>query len=408
MRVWQTNPFETVVLTRGEGCWVWDASGKSYLDLLSGTGCNVLGHGHPRWTNAVRGQTCKLVHSGASFISNEIREALAKLAEILPPGLNRAVFLNTGSEAVELALKMARAATGADGIVVVDRSYYGATTYALTLSGAGRTADYLPSIGTVIRLPAPDCGRCPMGVSWPCGDFPCLDPLSALVGKKDKAIAAVLYEPVLVNGGVIVPPIGYGSRLRALTSRCNALFISEEVTTGVGRTGRWFGFEHENIVPDILVVGKAIGAGLPVSVVITTDGIEARCRGTLTHVQSHQNDPFSGRIAATVISILQDEHLVERAAQCGSRLLEGLKEVQSRHPCIVDVRGQGAMVGIELHRDWSGQGLEMVQRLLESGFIVNYQPQNTIFRLFPPYIISPQEIDSFLHAFETVLSTVTR
>ncbi len=404
MRLWQTNPFQTVTITHGERCTVWDASGKSYLDLLSGTWCNVLGYGHPRWLNAIREQISKLTHTGGTFITIEIYNALSKLKEILPPQLNRAVFLNTGSEAVELALKMARAATGADGIVVIERGYYGATTYALALSEAGRTASYLPSLGNIYRLPAPDCRRCPLGCSWPCGGkFACLNALAELAEKGDRGIAAVVYEPV-IGGGILVPPIGYGAHLSALTSRCNALLIAEEVTTGMGRSGRWFAFEHENIVPDILVIGKAIGAGLPVSVVVTTDAVENRCQGILgRHVQSHQNDPFSGRIAATVISILQEEHLVELAAERGSYFLEGLKDLQISSPWVSDVRGRGAMVGIELHENCSDKGMEIAQRLLKAGFIVDYHLPSATFRLFPPFIISTEEINTFLQAFRQIL-----
>jgi 4-aminobutyrate aminotransferase-like enzyme len=400
MFLWQTHAIEEIVLVRGHGCTVWDAAGKPYLDLLSGTWCNVLGYGHPRWVQAAQDQISTLAHVGAAFPTAEVNEALSKLREIVPPALNRAVFLNTGSEAVELALKMARAATGRDGVVVIEKGYYGATAYALALSEAGRTAPYLPRLGNVLRLPTPNCGHCPAERVWPCEDFACLDPLRELADGGAGRIAAVLYEPVMAVGGMIVPPPGYGTYLRDLARRCGALLIAEEVTTGVGRTGRWFGFEHDAIVPDILVVGKALGAGLPVSAVVTTEEVEARCRGTLRHVQSHQNDPFSGRIAATVISILQEERLVEQVAGRGAYLLAGLKALQAKCPWIWDVRGKGLMVGVELEQDQASRGTSLCRRLLEAGFIVDYQPHSATFRLFPPYVISTQEIDRFLEAFE--------
>jgi len=404
MHLWQTNPLEEeITLVGGQGCTVWDTAGKRYLDMQSGTWCTVLGYGHPRWVAAVRSQVTELVHVGAAFPTPEVHEALAALREVLPPALNRAVFLNTGSEAVELALKIVRAATGAGGIVVVEGGYYGATTYALALSEVGRAAPYLPGFGDVHRLPTPACRRCPAGRSWPCEDFACLDSLRALADEGEGHVAALLYEPVMGSGGVIVPPPGYGTRLRELIDRCGALLIAEEVTTGVGRTGRWFGFEHDDIVPDILVIGKAIGAGLPVSAVVTTRAVEARCRGTLRHVQSHQNDPFSGRIAATVISILQEEHLVEQAAERGAYLLQGLKALQSRCPAIWDVRGKGLMLGVELEPERAAEGTRVVRRLLDMGFIVDYRPQIATFRLFPPYVISTREIDRFLTAFERAI-----
>jgi 4-aminobutyrate aminotransferase-like enzyme len=406
MRLWQTNPFQEITLVRGQGCTVWDTAGKPYLDLLSGTWCSVLGYAHPQWVAAVQSQAARLTHVGAPFLTEEIDEALAKLQEILPSALDRAVFLNTGSEAVELALKMARAATGADRIVVIEKGYYGATSYALALSEVGRAAPYLPHIEGIHRLPAPFCHRCPAGLSWPCGSFACLDFLRALADEADAEIAAVIYEPVMGAGGVIVPPPGYGAQLRDLASRCGALLIAEEVTTGMGRTGRWFGFEHDDIAPDILVIGKIIGAGLPVSAVVTAEDVETRCKGALRHVQSHQNDPFSGAVAATVVSILQEEKLVERAAALGAYLLEALQALQAKHPCIQDVRGKGLMLGLELAENRADKGMDVFRQLLDWGFIVDYQPHTATFRLFPPYVISVEEIDRFLGAFDASLRKI--
>ena len=404
MQAWRTNSFESVILTRASGCTVWDDRGKAYLDLLAGCWCTVLGHGHPRFVEAARQQIDTFAHSGPPFLNDQIHIALAKLAEILPPALERAVFLNTGSEAVELALKMARAATTRDAVVVVERSFYGDTTYALALSEAGRNVRWLPTVGRVIRVPAPQCQRCPVGATWPCGDFRCLEDLRALAARGDQRVAAVIFEPVLANAGIIVPPPAYGARLRELATQLDALFIAEEVTTGMGRTGSWFAFEHDEMQPDILVLGKALGGGLPVAAVVTTTDVEKLAAGKLVHMQSHQNDPFSGCIAATVISILQEEGLVERAADVGDYLLAGLRDLQSRRPCIADVRGLGLMLGIELEPDWAHAGIEIARRLFEAGFIVDYQPHNASFRLFPAYTITTKEIDAFLNQFDLALS----
>ena len=403
MRCWSTNPLHPVKLVRGSGCRVWDARGRSYLDLLAGTWCNVLGHSHPRWVRAVTEQAATLAHVGAAFGSEEVEVGLAKLAEILPPALDRAVLLSSGSEAVELALKIARAATGADGVVVVERGYYGATAYALALSEAGRTLRCLPAIDGVHRLPLPHCARCPAGRAWPCGDLPCLAPLERLAAEGRGRIAAVLYEPVL-GGGVYAPPVGWGARLRELATRCGALLVAEEVTTGVGRTGRWFGFEHDAIVPDVVVVGKAIGGGLPVSAVVASAEVEARAREALgRHVQSHQNDPFCGRLAATVVSIVQDEGLVERGAARGAQLAAGLERLRGSLP-VREVRGRGPMIGVELEPEVAARGPELAARLLEAGFIVDFHAASSSFRLLPPLVISAEEVDAFLGAFRDVLA----
>lgn len=403
MKIWRTHPLEDVTFTRAEGCRVFDAGGREYLDLLGGTWCSVLGHGHPELRAAVSDQISRLAHVGPGFITEEIRGALEKLSEILPPALSRAVFLNTGSEAIELALKMARAATGRERVAVVERSYYGATISALSLSEAGRGVSYLPAPAGLVRLPAPDCGRCPAGRTEPCTDgFPCLDGLERLAGEVKNAapgIAAVLYEPVLAGAGVLVPPVGYGARLRELTSRCNALLIDDEITTGLGRTGRWFAFEHEQLVPDIVVLGKAIGGGLPVSVVATTQEVEVCCQGLLAHVQSHQNDPLSGRIAATVISILQREGLVEQVARQGRTFLERLRALQQKTRCIRDVRGRGLMIGIELDREAN----RLKQAALERGVLINVT-QERVVRLLPPLIIDSAQAEEIVDVVCAVIA----
>ena len=328
------------------------------------------------------------------------------LAGILPPALDRAVLLSSGSEAVELALKMARAATRADGVVVVERGYYGATTYALALSEAGRTIPCLPAFDGIHRLPLPHCARCPAGRSWPCEGFACLEPLERLARERPGRISAVLYEPVL-GGGIFAPPVGWGARGRALASRCGALLVAEEVTTGMGRTGRWFGFEHDGIVPDVVVIGKALGGGLPVSAVVTTADVEARAREALgRHVQSHQNHPFSGRIAATVIAILEGERLVERGAERGAQPAAGLERLRATLP-IREVRGRGPMVGAELEASSAAQGPAIAARLLDAGFIVDFHPATSTFRLLPPFVISPDEIEAFLDALATALAATS-
>jgi len=314
------------------------------------------------------------------------------------------VFLNTGSEAVELALKMALAATGGDKLVVMERGYYGATTHALSLSEAGRDLNCLAPFGRIHRLPLPDCRQCPAGLSWRCDNqCLCLDSLANTVENGEQNIAAVLFEPIW-GAGVWVPPPGYVVRLRELATTSGAPLIAEEVTTGMGRTGRWFAFEHEDIVPDILVLGKAIGAGLPIAAVATTAEVEERCRTTIgVHIQSHQNDPFSGGIAATVISILQEKRLVEQAGERGDYLMASLCALQENGPWIRDVRGRGTMVGVELEPRWADRGTTMARQLLDAGFIVNYRPSDSVFRFFPPYVISNSEIDAFVTAFERVL-----
>jgi 4-aminobutyrate aminotransferase-like enzyme len=340
-----------------------------------------------------------LTHVGKSFATEEIQQVLSKLSTILPSSLNRTVFLNTGSEAVELALKMARAATGKSGVIALERGYYGATSYALALSESGRNAAYLPHPGDLLRLPTPHCSHCPVKKSPPCEGLACIDDYLENLGN----IAAVLYEPIMAVGGVIVPPPGYGARLRTVADQAQALLIAEEVSTGIGRTGRWFGFEHEAIVPDILVLGKALGAGLPVAAVITTEDVEALCQGVLRHVQSHQNDPFSASLVQTVLSVIEEEDLLQRVRSRSAFLTQGLRVLESQFPLIEEVRGNGLMLGIQVEETQAAYAQKIAESLLHAGYILDYQSHTSTYRLFPPYIISSPEIERFLGTFEGLL-----
>ena len=230
-------------------------------------------------------------------------------------------------------------------------------------------------------------------------EFPCL--AGPGESRPEEGAAAVDLEPV--PGEASSCPSGTEPP-RELAAAQGALFISAEITPGMGRTGRVFGFQHENLVPDILVIGKALGGGLPVSAVITTKEVEERAVSVLgRHVQSHQNTPLSGRIAAEVIATLRDEGLVERSEEMGEMLLSGLREIQGRFPCIREVRGRGLMVGAELTPEAAGRGPDMSKRLLEKGYIQDFHQLTSTFRLFPPFVITRDEIRGFLAAFGNVL-----
>ena len=395
MRVWKTLSMKDTVMTRSEGCRVWDRDGNSYLDLQSGYWCNVLGYGNPDLIEPVKSQIDRLVNVMSAFRTDEIELALSELEKLLPPTLSRAAFLNSGSEAVDLALKMARAATGRTGVVVNERGYYGATSYPFSLSWPGMSAPYLPDSGEVHRLPPPLCQSCEHGSREDCSDFRCLDGLQRLVDEGNTNIAAVMYEPVL-GAGILVPPIGYGARLRVYADALGALLISEEVTTAPGKTGRWFAYQHDGIEPDILVLGKAVGAGFPVSVVVTTEEVEDRCGDSLRHVQSHQNDAFSGRVVATVLSIIREQGLVEQTAEKGEYFLEALRGLAVEYPFFVDVRGRGLIFGVELGEEHAHLGTAIQDQLFERGYLMDYSASTNTFRFFPPYVITYEEIDSFI------------
>jgi 4-aminobutyrate aminotransferase-like enzyme len=292
LRIWKTGPQRKTVLKSGKGSKVVDENGKEYLDLQSGYWCNVLGYGNSELNEPIVDQVRTLTNVMSAFRTDEVEGAMEELSKVLPPELCCFAFLNSGSEAVDLALKMARAATGRGGMVVNERGYYGATAYTFSLCVAGQNADYLPDPGKVYRLPAPTCNHCEHSSRGKCTEFNCLDKLGDLEENGNEEVAAIIYEPIL-GGGIFVPPIGYGNKLRQYADALGALLIANEVTTGAGKTGKMFAHMHDGVVPDILTLGKAIGGGFPVSVVVTTERVEEMCGEKLYHVQSHQNDALS-------------------------------------------------------------------------------------------------------------------
>jgi len=383
LKTFQHPSLSQVTLTRGEGSYLYDDAGQRYVDLLSGTWCCALGHNHPRLVAVLQEQLPRLVHLNAVFSSREIEMATERLTALLPASLDRVTWVNTGSEAVELALKLARLTSGDGAVVVWERGYYGATNLASSLSQGGGGGWCEP---VTWRVPAPHCTKCPQDSSYPGCDFRCLD--LALAGVTHAA--AVLYEPLLAVGGVIVPPEGYGLRVQEWARRLGALFILEEVTTGMGRTGRWFGFQHDNLEPDVLVLGKVLGNGLPVAAVVATEDVEQRCEGRMRHVQSHQNDPWSGAVAAMVIQILKEERLVQRSADLGRQLLGWLEELEHHWRVVAEARGLGLVAALEFAD--AGMGEQLRGYLFKQGIIVDYQETTRCLRFFPPYVLEEQDL----------------
>lgn len=401
MDILNTGQFSELCPVKGEGCWIWDRNGNRFLDLLAGTWSNVLGHCHPSFTRKMQSQLERLVHVGSREITREIREAGERLAEVLPGELNRVTFLSTGSEAVELAIKIARIATGRLDIAIFRQGYYGATNQALALSEVGRDKPHLAPFQPIydLRIPAPDCSHCAFDMHPAQCAFRCLNSWVAEIEHRLNSYpAAILFEPAIASQ-IIFPPPGYVTRLAEVAARWDSLIIAEEVTTGLGRTGEWFGFQRDGIIPDIMVLGKALGNGLPVAAVITTSEVEADCSGRLLHVQSHQNDPLSGAAATAVIDVIREEKLIERVKQMGIYLIDSLKRLQKEQAGIEEVRGVGLMVALELNGERCAErGSQIQQVLRESGIIVDYRPETACFRFFPPYVVTQEQIDFVLEA----------
>lgn len=405
IKLLSTSKFGNKIITNGNGCRIRDSEGKDYLDFYSGVGCNILGYNHAKFTPVIKEQLNKLIHVGSSFMTVEIKEALKSLNLIIPHHLAHATILNSGSECVELALKIARAFTKKKWIIGFERGYYGATIHAYSLSEPGRHLEYIFKDDSPRVLP-PYCFRCPVDRTFPSCNFECLYRSLECIDEatKGEGIAAIIFEPIFSWGGVIVPPPGYFQELLKTSEKWEALLIADEVTTGMGRTGKWFAFEYDEIKPDILVVGKALGNGFPVGIVVTTSEINNAIEGKFLHIQSHQNDPFSARVVSTVIDTIKNEDLLHNCKKIGDYLLEQLKKLKYRYPVIADVRGRGLMVGLELNikenRDFSQLFNEF---LIKNGLILNVCADGVTFRMLPPYIIKQEDIDLALERIKKSL-----
>src|SRR5262245_14848901 len=346
------QPFMDSLIVRGQGCYLVDAEGRKILDLAAGQFCSILGHSHKVFTDRLRAQLENLVHLGDQYVSPNVLQAASRLAGITPGALNKVLFLSTGSEANECAMRIAKVATGRTGMLAFSRGYYGISLATRTLSSISDhpgSVDFQPAPIGQFKLLTPSAGHCPIGRQHSSCDLACLDVSFEMLGEHLDNIAAVIVEPVVSAGGMIFPPKDYLQALCARVRSAGALFIVDEAQTGFGRCGRWFDVEHAEIEPDILVVSKTVGNGYPAAAVVVSvkvaDQLETR---GFTHLSSHQNDPLAAAAVHAVIDIVEAEGLVQRSHELGRYFLDQLKVLQQKHALIADVRGRGLMIGMEL------------------------------------------------------------
>src|SRR4051795_6388465 len=346
--------FAPDVVASASGSFVETVDGRKVLDFTAGQICATIGHNHPRVVAAIDEACRTVLHLNAWTLSEPVLALAERLIATLPPPLDRAMFLSTGGEGIEAAVRMAKFASGGFEVASLTRSWHGVTAgaSALTLAGSARRG-YGPAIPGTFALPAPYEYRCPIKHCDGACDCTCLeagfDPFAqASVG----APAAVVAEPVLSAGGVIVPPRGYFLRLAELCEARGMLLALDECQTGLGRLGAMYGFEIYRVVPDFLVLSKTLGGGIPIGAVVTTAAIEERCHEQgFVHVTSHVSDPLPAAAARAVLGVVRDEDLPGRARRAGARLLGHLHELQRRHESVGDVRGMGLMCGLELVED---------------------------------------------------------
>jgi 4-aminobutyrate aminotransferase len=404
-----------LVINRGKGAWVEDVDSNLFLDFTSGIAVNNTGHCHPHVIEAIRQQTEKFLHmSGTDFYYEAQSNLAAKLAEIAPgPKEKRVFFGNSGAEAIEAALKLARFHTKRSRIIAFLGAFHGRTMGALSLTASKviHERGFSPLVPGVTHVPYAYCYRCAYHLEYPKCDVACVDWIREDLFKRSlppEEVSAIFVEPIQGEGGYIVPPPEFHQKLYDLAKEFGILYVVDEVQTGMGRTGRMFAIEHWSVSPDIIALAKGIASGMPLGAMVSQSQVMTWIPGS--HASTFGGNPVSCQAALATIELLEDG-LIKNAESVGSYILSQLRELQKRYPQIGDVRGKGLMIGVELIKDPISKTKaidernRVIQGCFEKGLLILGCGENTI-RLIPPLIVSREEADTALTIFEEVLKKV--
>jgi 2,2-dialkylglycine decarboxylase (pyruvate) len=403
--------FVDFVPVRAEGAFLYDAAGRHVLDFTSGQMSAVLGHSHPEIVATVRDGIARLDHLFSSMVSRPVVDLAEALAWLVPQ-LPKVMLLSTGGEANEAAIKLAKLVTGGWEVVGFAQSWHGMTGAAASATYKAGRHGYGPMAAGSFAIPAPNAYRPRFfGIDWQTE----LDDAFDLIDRQSTGnLSAFIAEPILSSGGIIELPEGYLAALRQKCTERGMLLILDEAQTGMGRTGTMFAFERDGVVPDILVLSKTLGAGLPLSAVMTTDEISRTAdeRGFLFYT-THVNDPLPAMVGLKVVEVVQRDGLAARAAELGDRLKRGLLSLQQRYSFIGDVRGRGLLLGLEFAaldrgKDHSARVLSnaVTDNALKLGLsanIVRTGAADGVMRIAPPLTVTEDEIDLGLDLLNAAL-----
>jgi len=367
----QTYARQAVAFVRGEGVWLYDANGERYLDAVAGVAVNGLGHAHPTLAKALCDQAGRLIHTSNLYRIPEQERLAERLCTL--SGLERAFFCNSGAEANEAAIKLARLHGHQQGvenpaIVVMERSFHGRTLATLSATGSRKVqAGFEPLVTGFVRVPFGDAEAV------------------ARLAEQHNNIVAVLVEPYQGEGGVNVPQADYLARLRQICDGKGWLLMLDEVQSGIGRTGKWFAFQHSAILPDVMTLAKGLGSGVPIGACLAR-GAAAQVFTPGKHGSTFGGNPLACTAALTTLQVIEQEGLLDNAASMGAFIRQDLSERLREVAGIRDIRGQGLMIGIELDRPCG----ELVQQALAQRLLINVTADSVV-RLLPPLILQQDE-----------------
>ena len=374
------------VETKAEGWIITDSDGRKFIDCLGGYGMFCLGHRHPKVVEAVKGALDSIPMCGEILFNRPMADLAERLAEITPGNLQYSFFVNSGTEAVEGALKIARLATGRKKYIAAQNAFHGKTYGSLTATGRD-----------LFRKPFE-----PLLQNFTHVEFGNIEALEAAI---DTETAAFILEPIQGEGGIIVPPDGYLAAVRALCDKYGVLMIADEVQTGIGRTGKWFGVDHEGVTPDIMALAKALGGGImPIgSFTATPEVWTGLIESPFLHTSTFGGNQMACVAGLATLKVIEEEDLLNRGASAGAYLKKGLEEVQKDYPLVIkDVRGRGMMIGIELTKE--GAGGMLMSLMIDSNILVAYTLNNPkVIRMEPPLTMPIEVIDQVLTAFRNAI-----
>jgi 4-aminobutyrate aminotransferase len=402
-----------IVAERGEGAYIFDVDGNRYLDFTCGIGVTNTGHCHPRVVEAIRDQAGKLIHGQVNIVYHQpLLRLVAALRRVVPPTLDAFFFSNSGAEAVEGAVKLARHASGRPNVVVFQGSFHGRTnqTMAMTTSKTVYRQHYQPLAAGVFVAPYPYGYR----YGWQAEETSrwCLAELRHLFHTQTAPTetAAIVVEPVLGEGGYVVPPASFLGGLRQICDEHGILLVADEVQSGFGRSGKFWAIEHFGVVPDVLIMAKGLASGLPLSGVAAPRALMERWM-VGTHGGTYGGNAVACAAAEATVHLLQ-EGLVENAARMGEVLMAGLRDIQSRYPVIGDVRGLGLMVGAEFTAGGepaTDLTRKVIARCLEQRLmLLNCGTYGNVLRWIPPLIVTQAQIETAMEIFESALEAAVQ
>jgi 4-aminobutyrate aminotransferase len=404
--------YTPIIADHAEGCYLYDENGSAYLDFTCGIGVTNTGHCHPRVVEAIRKQAGLLLHGQANIVMHKpMLELVNELRTVVPPAIDGFFFTNSGAEAVEGAVKLARMATGRPNVIVFQGSFHGRTvgTMSLTTSKTIYRAGYQPLMPGVFVAPFPYAYR----YGWEAEQTSkwCLDELEYLLITQTapQETAAMLIEPVLGEGGYVVPPASFMQGLRRLCDEHGILLIADEIQSGFGRTGKWFAFEHFGILPDIMTVAKGLGSGMPISGVFSRQDLMKRWPPG-SHGGTYGGNVVAAAAAVATIQVMKEENLPEQARVRGEQLTRRLKHLQQEFPEIGDVRGLGLMIGVEFRtpdgKPDKATAKSVIHACQEKGLLLlSCGTWDNTIRWIPPLVVTEAQIDEAADIFAAALDT---